>query len=103
MDPRELSKIPFSFNEKFGKKFSFEYTIPSENKNRTMPLNENGTALLVSPQIANLVSELTPYNLEIKPADELNSLENAKKTGFAIWIAITFAPISIVIVFLRRH
>ena len=80
----------------------FTYSIP-ENRNDTIISHDDGFVEVEPAVFSKLLSETESYQVEIKSSDALNSIEDTKKEGFGLWMAGTFGPMGIAIIFLRRH
>jgi len=63
--------------------------------------DENGNSILVPERIEHTENS-KPFFIDIKQSDALNSLESDKQNAFTTWLAITFAPLGIVITILFK-
>lgn len=101
IDPRELDSVADLVRDRLPDA-EFIYSIP-ENRNGSIIFHDSGFIEVEHTVFSKLLSKLETYQIEIKSADDLNSLDDSKKTGFGLWIGLTFGNIGIAVVFLRRH
>ena len=101
VEPRELANLSDLIRDRLPNA-EFTYSIP-ENRNGSIILHDSGFVEVEHTVFSKLLSKTESYQVEIKSSDALNSIENTRKTGFGLWMAGTFGPMGIAIIFLRRH